>query len=158
MFDLEALTALCAKVEALAPGSVAGLTISNSAYTHIERALFPTLPFSFSAAITHVPLEPSGFGSCVKAIASGAPITCSDIHNDRIFDPRWREVCLSHGLRAIQSRPVFVDGKARGTFVLAFRAPKPESEWDVALMTFAADAASKTLSADSAEPEFARPQ
>jgi GAF domain-containing protein len=144
---IETLTNLCAKVEALAPGAVAGMTLSNTAHTHIERALFPTLPYSFAAAITHVPLEPSGFGSCVKAIARGEAITCPDIENDTLFDSRWRKVCLDHGLKAIQSRPVYVDGKPRGTFVLAYRQPKPESEWDAALMTFAADAASQALSA-----------
>jgi len=142
----EALRELCLKVEALAPGSFAGLTISNAGQTHIEHAVFPTLPPTFSAAVTNVPLEPSDFGSCVKAISRGQPIICPDIKNDTLFDPRWREACLSHGLRAIQSRPVFVSGKPRGTFVLAFPEPKPESEWDAALMTFAADAASEALS------------
>ena len=147
MVDISALSALCAKVEALAPGAIAGMTISNIAQTHIERALFPTLPFSFSAAITHVPLQPADFGSCVKAISRGEPITCPDIVRDTLFDPRWRQVCLDHGLQAIQSRPVYVDGQPRGTFVLAYRHPKPELEWDAALMTFAADAASQALSA-----------
>lgn len=147
MANVDALRALCSKVEGLAPGSYAGMTISNSGHTHIERALFPTLPYSFSAAITHVPLEPSDFGSCVKAISRGEAITCPDIENDRLFDPRWREVCLKHGLKAIQSRPVYVRGKPRGTFVLAFREPRAEQEWDVALMSFAADAASAVLSA-----------
>src|SRR3954466_15851766 len=82
MADIQALADLCSKVEALAPGSFAGITISSSDFTHIERALFPTLPYSFSAAITHVPLEPADFGSCVKAIARGQPITCPDIEND----------------------------------------------------------------------------
>jgi GAF domain-containing protein len=145
--NIKALTNLCAKVEALAPGSIAGMTLSNPENTHIERALFPMLPFSFSAAITHVPLEPSDFGSCVKAIARGETITCGDIQNDSLFDPRWRKVCLDHGLRAIQSRPVYVGGKPRGTFVLAYRDAKPESEWDAALMLFAADAAGEALSA-----------
>jgi len=145
MADIAALGNLCSKVEALAPGSFAGITLSNAGHTHIERALFPTLPYSFSAAITHVPLEPAGFGSCVKAISRGETITCPDILNDRLFDPRWRQVCLDHGLKAIQSRPIYVDGKPQGTFVLAFREPKPESEWDQALMTFAADAAGKVL-------------
>ena len=145
--NVEALTNLCAKVEALAPGAIAGMTLSNPEHTHIERALFPTLPYSFSAAITHVPLEPSEFGSCVKAIARGETITCGDIVNDTQFDPRWRKVCLDHGLRAIQSRPVYVDGTPRGTFVLAYRNAKPVSEWDAALMLFAADAAGKALSA-----------
>jgi GAF domain-containing protein len=149
MADIQALAHLCSKVEALAPGSFAGITISSSDFTHIERALFPTLPYSFSAAITHVPLEPADFGSCVKAISCGQPITCPDIQNDSVFDPRWRQVCLTHGLRAIQSRPVYVDGKPRGTFVLAFREPTPESGWDAALMTFAADVVGQALSSAS---------
>ena len=147
MTNVDALRTLCSKVEGLAPGSYAGMTISNAGHTHIERALFPTLPYSFSQAITHVPLEPADFGSCVKAIARGEPITCPDIENDKLFDPRWREVCLHHGLKAIQSRPIYVKGKPRGTFVLAFREPRPEQESDVALMSFAADAASQVLSA-----------
>ena len=147
MTDIDGLRTLCAKVEGLAPGSYAGMTLSNPGHTHIERALFPTLPQSFAAAITHVPLEPSDFGSCVKAIARGEPITCPDIEQDKLFDPRWRAVCLQHGLKAIQSRPVYLNGKPRGTFVLAFREPRPEQEWDVALMSFAADAAGEVLSA-----------
>ena len=147
MTNVDALRTLCSKVEGLAPGSYAGMTISNAGHTHIERALFPTLPYSFSQAITHVPLEPADFGSCVKAISRGEPITCPDIESDKLFDPRWREVCLRHGLKAIQSRPVYVKGIPRGTFVLAFREPRPEQDWDVALMSFAADAASQVLSA-----------
>ena len=147
MLDVEALSSLCSKVETLAPGSVAGFTISDPAYSRIEHAVFPTLPAGFSTALTNVPLQPANFGSCVKAISTGRPIICPDIQHDKLFDPRWREVCLSYGLRSIQSRPIYMSGKPRGTFVLAFREPKPESEWDAALMTFAADAASKTLSA-----------
>jgi len=45
MIDIAALSQLCAKVEALAPGAIAGMTFSNEGHTHIERALFPTLPF-----------------------------------------------------------------------------------------------------------------
>lgn len=144
--DIEALGNLCAKIEALAPGSMAGLTISDDTYTRIAHALFPTLPSSFSAAITSVPLEPADFGSCVKAISQGKTITCPDVANDRLFDPLWRQVCLQHGIGAIQSRPFYVDGRPKGTFVLAYRAPKPESEWDATLMAFAADAAGNVLS------------
>ena len=146
MLNLEALSQLCLKVEGLATGSIAGVTISDSSFSRIERALFPALPPTFSAAITNVPLEPAHFGSCVKAISVGKPITCPDIANDGFFDSRWRHVCLDHGLRAIQSRPVYADGRPRGTFVLAFREPKTESDWNVALMTFAADAAGEALS------------
>ena len=146
MADLDELKSLCASVEALAPGSAAGLTLIDMGHSRIQRAFFPSLPDAFSAALTDVPLEPSGFGSCVKAIATGRTITCPDVETDQVFDESWRKVCLLYGLKAIQSRPVFVSLKARGTFVLAYREPKPESEWDEALMIFAADAASATLS------------
>jgi hypothetical protein len=146
MTDVSALTSLCHHVEALAPGSAAGMTLTDQDHTHIERALFPSLPDGFSVALTDVPLLPSGFGSCVKAIACGQTITCPDILADRVFDPRWRKVCLDYGLKSIQSRPVYVNGKARGTFVLAYRESRPESEWDAALMNFAANAATEALS------------
>ena len=146
MADLVGLIKLCRHVETLAPGSAAGMTLADRGHNHIERAFFPSLPESFSLALTDVPLEPSGFGSCVKAIACGQTITCPDIQADVVFDPQWRKVCLDYGLKSIQSRPVYVDGKARGTFVLAYRNPRAESEWDGALMTFAADAATKALS------------
>ena len=149
---VEALTSLCAKVEALAQGSRAGLTICDLGHTHIERAIFPTLPASFSSALSGVPLQPASFGSCVQAISRGEVITCGDIAKNTFFDPQWRQVCLQHGLRAIQSRPINVNGKARGTFVLAFKEARRESDWDAALMTFAADAASEAL-ANSEAPE-----
>ena len=146
MADISELLSLCQRVETLAPGSVAGMTLTDPAHTRIQHAFFPSLPGSFSEAITGVPLEPSGFGSCVAAIASGAAITCPNILSDDVFDPRWRQVCLDHGLQAIQSRPVYVNGQARGTFVLAYKEPRPESDWNVALMTFAANAATEVLS------------
>ena len=142
---LDELRRLCAHVEALAPGAIAGLTFVDDADARIGQALFPSLPVGFSAALTDVPLQPSSFGSCVKAIATGHTITCPDVERDQTFDAQWRKVCLDYGVRAVQSRPVYVDRKARGTFVLAYRTPKPESQWDASLMNFAADAASEIL-------------
>jgi hypothetical protein len=138
----DALTSLCERVERLAPGSIAGLTICNPARTHIERAIFPGLPASYSGAITMIPLSPTNFGSCVQAVAAGEIITCPDIEGETRFDPRWRQLCLDHGLRSLQSRPVYLrDGKPFATFVLAYREPREETAWNAALMTFAADAA-----------------
>lgn len=108
-------------MEALAPGAAAGLTIVDEGRSHKQQALFPSFPREFSQALTDVPLQPSSFGSCVKAIATGETITCSDVLNDRSFDERWRKVC-----RAVQSRPVHVGGKAQGTFVIAYRNPRPK--------------------------------
>ena len=101
------------------------------------------LPHVFEVFTGMEEAGPTHTGSGVQPRKFGHPtITCPDIENDTLFDPRWRQVCLKHGLKAIQSRPVYVRGKPRGTFVLAFREPRAEQEWDVALMSFAADAAS----------------
>jgi GAF domain-containing protein len=142
------LTSLCERVEALAPGSAAGLTICNAGRTHIERALFPTLPPTYAAAITNVPLpiESPFFGSCVQSVSRGEIFTSADITNDDRFDPQWKKLCLDHGVRSLQSRPIYVQGKPFGTFVLAYREPRRESDWDAALMAFAADAAGEALS------------
>jgi GAF domain-containing protein len=144
----EGLTGPCERVEALAPDSIAGLTICNPARTHIERALFPKLP-EFAAAIKSIPLSPSDFGSCVRAVARGEVITCSDIQEENRFDPQWRRLCLDHGIRALQSRPVYLrDRKAYATFVLAYREPREETNWNVALMNFAADASGLIIQSD----------
>jgi GAF domain-containing protein len=143
-----ALISLCDRVEALASGSIAGLTICNPSRTHIERAVFPRLP-QFAAAICAIPLSPPDFGSCVQAIAHGEIITCPDIAEESRFDPQWRRLCLDHGIRSLQSRPVYLrERKPYATFVLAYRLPREETDWDAALMKFAADAAGFIIQSD----------
>jgi GAF domain-containing protein len=144
----DALISLCDHVEALASGSIAGLTICNPSRTHIERAVFPRLP-QFAAAIRAIPLSPSDFGSCVQAIAHGEIITCPDIAEEKRFDPQWQRLCLDHGVHSLQSRPVYLpDRRPYATFVLAYRRPQKETDWDVALMKFAADAAGLIIQSD----------
>lgn len=144
----DALISLCDRVEALATGSIAGLTICNPSRTHIDRAIFPRLP-EYAAAITAIPLSPINFGSCVRAVAQGEIITCPNIAEERRLDPQWRRLSLDNGIRSLQSRPVYLrDGKPFGTFVLAYRQPRTETDWDVALMKFAADAAGLIIQSD----------
>ena len=78
----------------------------------------------------------------MRAVAHGEIITCPDIAEEKRFDPQWQRLCLDHGIRSLQSRPVYLrGGMPYATFVLAYRQPREETAWDVALMTFAADAA-----------------
>jgi hypothetical protein len=144
----DALISLCDHVEVLASGSIAGLTICNPSRTHIERAVFPRLP-QFAAAIRAIPLSPSDFGSCVQAIAHGDIITCPDIAEEKRFDPQWQRLCLNHGIRSLQSRPVYLrERMPYATFVLAYRQLRVETAWDAALMKFAADAAGLIIQSD----------
>ena len=144
--DIEsALRRLCPRIEALAPGSTAGVTLCNATRSQIDRGIFPSLDPSFSAAITAISTAEPYFGSCVESGAASASVTASDIATETRFDPAWRDLCLAYGIRSLQSRPVIVDGEAIGSFVLAYPEPRDESEWDAALMAFGADAVAQIL-------------
>jgi GAF domain-containing protein len=143
------LASLCLRVEALAPGSIAGITLCDESGASIGQGIFPSLSRTFSDAIHDISLAPPFFGSCVQATATGEIVTCTDIATDVRFDPRWRQMCLDHGLRAVQSRPIIVDGRPVGTFVLAWPEPRDETSWDAALMEFGADAAAGKIGANS---------
>ncbi len=143
-FD-DALISLCARVEALVAGSLAGVTLCNRARTEIERALFPSLPHSFADGLTHSDLQRHNTAS-VRAITTATTITCVDLASDEFFDPSWRNHCLHHGVRAMQSRPIYLCRPLPyGTFVLAFRERRPKICWDMALMDLAADGVSSAM-------------
>ena len=144
----DALISLCDHVEALATSSIAGLTICDPSRTRIQRAIFPRLP-QYAASIVEIPLSPSNFGSCVQAVTLGEVITCPDIAEEKRFEPQWQRLGLDHSIRSLQSRAFYLrEGKPYGTFVLAFRQPRKETDWDVALMKFAADAAGLIIQSD----------
>jgi GAF domain-containing protein len=85
----------------------------------------------------------------VQAVTLGEVITCPDIAEEKRFEPQWQRLGLDHSIRSLQSRPFYLrEGKPYGTFVLAFRQPRKETDWDVALMKFAADAAGLIIQSD----------
>jgi GAF domain-containing protein len=143
------LASICARAEAMVPGAIAGFTICNLARTHFKYAIFPSLPQTFSGAIRDVAIESPFFGSCVQAVSTGEIVTCPDIAADKRFDRNWAELCTAHGIRSLQSRPIYLrDGAPFGSFVLCFREPRAETDWNVALIKFAADAAGEAIQAE----------
>lgn len=134
-----AITSLCAHVEALAPGSRTGVCIASADHKSLERAVFPALA-TFQDAIRDIPMGPPYFGSCTAAMDGRAVVTTHDMQKESRFDERFVAHCLSHGIRSLQSRPVFdAENKPMGTFVMGYGTPHAESEFDGALMEFAAD-------------------
>jgi hypothetical protein len=60
---------------------------------------------------------------------------------------------MGHSIRSLQSRPVFdSDGNPLGTFVMGFSDPRAATDWDEALMIFAADAVTALLKQERARP------
>ena len=149
----DAIADLCKKVEALAPGARTGVCIASVDASTLERAVFPTRPSSFQSAIQNLPMGPPYFGNCTAAMNGREIITTEDFATETRFDEQFVKHCIRHGILSLQSRPVFdADGRPLGTFVMGFEEPRAATDWDEALMLFAADAVTRLLR--RGEPQF----
>ena len=145
----QSIRALCKRFETLAPGALAGVCIADANRTQIVRSVFPGLPETFESAITAIPMAPPYFGACNAVIREGAVITCHDLSRETRFDAQFVQLCLQHGVRALQSWPVYGrDKRPVGTFVIGYGESRTEKDFDAALMKFAADAVSELLQAE----------
>jgi hypothetical protein len=142
----DAIASLCDRVDRLARGCRTGICIANPERTELERAIFPNLPTSFQSSIKDIPIGPPYFGSCTAAMDGDVIITCHDMASEARFDERFVATCVQHGIFSLQSRPVHGrDGKPIGTFVMTFAEPRVATDFNVAVMNFAAEAVSALL-------------
>lgn len=124
------LAELCRRLEVLVPGATVGVCILDRASRVFERAVFPSLRGTFAEGIkgARVAQRP---GSCAVAIYEGTTVTSENIEADDRFQDAWRRLSLDHGIRSIQSRPVFsASGISLGTFVLGFKEQRASSAFD----------------------------
>ncbi|CCD91452.1 hypothetical protein BRAO375_1550003 [Bradyrhizobium sp. ORS 375] len=85
-------------------------------------------------------------GSCTAAMDGNTVITSHDVSRDARFSEFFVDLCLRHGVRSLQSRPVYGrERKPIGTFVLGYAEPRATADFDGALMEFAADAVGTLL-------------
>ena len=121
------------------PQRIVGGAIIDGASATFDRAVFPNLPDSFVSRLPPSPITPPYVGTCAQAVCEGKRVTCPNLSTETRFDARWRRVYLDLGIQSVQSAPVFsFNGKALGTFVVAFNEPKASSSFDVELMAFGA--------------------
>lgn len=144
----EAIVRLCRRIEAMSGGAAAGVCIASADRSQIVRSLFPSVPTSFQSAIKNIPMAPPYFGACNAVIAEAKVVTCHDMTRESRFDEQFVRLCVEHGVMALQSRPVMgKDGRPLGTFVMAYRDPRDERDFDAALMELGADGVSAVLCA-----------
>jgi two-component sensor histidine kinase len=105
------------------------LILSDDGKRLLEGAA-PSLPAEYNAAIHGIAVG-YGVGSCGTAAATGDPVIVTDIATDPLWAD-FRELALSHGLRACWSMPIrAADGRILGTFANYYREPKEPSERDL---------------------------
>ena len=109
---------------------------------HLQHGAAPSLPEAYCRAIDGVAIGPS-VGSCGTVAYLGHAIFVTDIASDPLWES-FRDLALSHGLRACWSTPIR-DGGGRliGTFAVYYRQPRaPTSEEREAIARIGARAAS----------------
>lgn len=152
-----AIATLCQRVEALAQGSRTGVCIASADHSKLERAFFPSLPPTFQAALTELPMGPPYFGCCTAAMDGNTIITIHDLDHESRFDESFIRACLSHGIKSLQSRPVYGrDGKPIGTFVMGYGNPSEDQRFAAPYVEFAADAVAALLQKQLDEAESAK--
>jgi PAS domain S-box-containing protein len=123
------LADLCRTVEALADdGLLASILLLDPDGIHLRHGAAPSLPDAYNRAIDGITTG-DNVGSCGTAAFRGEQVVVSDIATDPLWAD-YRELALSHGLRACWSTPIrAVDGRILGTFALYYRqARAPTSE------------------------------
>ncbi len=140
------IASLCGRVEALAAGCRTGVCIASADHSKLERSIFPSLPPTFQAAIRDLPMGPPYVGCCTAAMDGKTIITSHDLSKDSRFSNFFIEACLKHGIRSLQSRPVYGrEGQPIGTFVMGYAEPSDDQRFDAPFMEFAADAVGALL-------------
>ncbi len=141
-----AIASICNRVEVMTSRSKAGVCIASRDRTRLVRSVFPNLPDTFQSSIRDLPMGPPYIGSCTAAMDGNAVITAHDLSTDARFSEFFVDLCLQHGVRSLQSRPVYGrERKPIGTFVLGYAERREQADFDGALMEFAADAVGTLL-------------
>jgi GAF domain-containing protein len=90
---------------------------------HLLHGAAPSLPPAYSKAIDGIEIGPN-VGSCGTVAYLGHAIFVTDIASDPLWAD-FRELALSHGLRACWSTPIDdANGKLIGTFAVYYREPR----------------------------------
>ena len=138
-------------------GVVASLLLLDHTGQRLQHGAAPSLPQTYNDAIHGLHIGPA-VGSCGTAAFVKHEIVVEDIS----ADPLWadfRELALSHGLRACWSTPLIGrTGNVLGTFALYYRQPRRPTAADrhlIRLVTRTATLAIERKQADEATAHLA---
>lgn len=124
----ECLDRLARECEELWAGMMCSILLLDADGRHLRHGAAPSLPTDYINAIDGMEIGPS-VGSCGTAAHTGRTVIVSDIATDPLWAD-FKELALSHGLRACWSVPILGEGgRVLGTYAMYYqepRAPQPE--------------------------------
>ena len=126
----DVLSVLSETIEKQSSGLLCSILLLDPDRKTLRHAAAPSLPQSYVEAIDGVAIGPN-VGSCGTAAFRGEAVFSSDIACDPLWT-QYRELALSHGLRACWSTPIMSrDGTVLGTFAMYYREPRSPSTEDL---------------------------
>lgn len=131
-------------VEAQSDGMLASILLIDTDGEHLRHGAAPSLPPSYNAAIDGIRIGPA-VGSCGTAAYLGHPVYVTDIEND-LFWADYKDLALSHGLRACWSVPIqSSNGAILGTFAIYHRQPRSPTTDELTRILQLSDTAAMTI-------------
>jgi formate hydrogenlyase transcriptional activator len=128
----EVLMNIARLVEGQTEGMFCTIWLPDEDGEELRCVAAPSIP-GFSANVGTMRVGPKG-GSCGTAVYRKEPVYVNDILTDPICDS-YRERLLRYEIRSVWSRPLFTrEGKALGTFSIAYREPRSPSAKDLQLI------------------------
>ena len=122
---------------------------------HLRKGAAPSLPPAYTAAIDGGEIGACA-GSCGTAAYLGAAVFVSDIATDHLWAD-YRELALSHGLRACWSIPILTRGrKVLGTFAMYHREPREPTMRDLMLVDLIIQTAALVIDRERAHAALQR--
>lgn len=136
-------------------GLLASILLLDGERQHLLYGAAPSLPEAYNKAIDGIPIGQRS-GSCGAAAYTGEAVFAEDVAED----PHWedyRELALSHGLRACWSMPLIgSDGNVLGTFAMYYRHPGLPTADDLRIIQLVTRTAALAIEHKRAEEERER--
>ena len=130
-------------------GMLGSILLLDADGKHLRSGAAPSLPASYMAAINGAEIGPCA-GSCGTAAYMGAAVFVNDIATDPLWAD-YKELALSHGLRACWSIPILTRGrKVLGTFAMYHREPREPTIRDLMLVDLVTQTAALVIDRERA--------
>jgi len=150
----EVLNNLCAAIDANASGAISTILLMDPNGKHLWPGAGPHFPAQLKPAITPWPIGP-GRGSCGTAAFLKQRVIIPDITTDPRWPDDYRDLAVSHGLRASWSEPLISkEGAVLGTFAMYYDEPRVPNASDFALIEAAGRVAVIAIERTRAEAKF----
>jgi hypothetical protein len=145
----ECLSSLCASVSKLNPRTRACILVADAQRMTFPYSIAPDFGPSFAQGLKDAPINELAIGTCGEAVYFGKPVTCADIANDDRWSPRWRDLCVAHGVLACHWAPILgADNLPIGSVMLCFDEARMPTDWEYRLSDFGTQVASMVFDRD----------